>query len=86
VHQAAGRIYALDLGKDHRNPDGELVGEKHKHRFTEQFRDKWAYVPDDITFPAVDPVGVWKQFCTEARLRHVGTLQPPPRRQESLFV
>ena len=32
IHRAEGRIYGLDLGKDHKNPDGAFVGEKHKHR------------------------------------------------------
>jgi hypothetical protein len=27
-----GRIYGLDLGKAHKNSDGERVGETHKHR------------------------------------------------------
>ena len=40
IHRGAGRIYALDLGKKHRNPDGGLVGTKHKHRWQEGFRDK----------------------------------------------
>lgn len=31
IHKGAGRIYALDLGKDHHNPDCNNVGEKHKH-------------------------------------------------------
>ena len=29
IHRAVGRIYGLDLGADHKNPDGESVGEKH---------------------------------------------------------
>lgn len=32
IHRMAGRIYALDLGKDHHNPTCQNVGEKHKHR------------------------------------------------------
>lgn len=49
IHRGAGRIYALDLGKDHHNPTCQNTGEKHKHRYTERYRDKEAYVPDDIT-------------------------------------
>src|SRR5690349_14209395 len=53
IHRGVGRIYGLDLGKNHRNPsDGTLVGEKHKHPWTDKYRDKEAYVPDDITAPA----------------------------------
>ncbi|MGH8191833.1 MAG: DUF6978 family protein, partial [Rhodanobacteraceae bacterium] len=42
------RIYGLDLGKDHHNPQCNQVGEKHKHRWTDQYRDKEAYEPRDI--------------------------------------
>ncbi len=86
IHRGVGRIYALDLGKDHHNPTCQMVGEKHKHRYTEQYRDKVAYVPTDITAPANDPVGVWEQFCMEAKISHAGTLHAPPPFQEDLFL
>ena len=34
ILKTAGRIYALDLGRDHHNPQCERVGEKHKHRWS----------------------------------------------------
>ena len=77
IHRISGRIHGLDLGADHCNPDGELVGEKHKNYWVPGSRDKWAYVPDDITEPWNHPVAVWAQFCTEINLRHEGTLQGP---------
>jgi len=58
IHRKYGRIYALDMGKDHHNPSCHFVGEKHKHRWKEPVRDKEAYVPSDITFPPDDPVAV----------------------------
>ena len=76
-HSSAGRIYGLDLGKDHRNPNGQLIGEKHKHRWSEKYRDKDAYVPTDITAPATDPVALWGQFCEEAKMTHQGTMHKP---------
>ncbi|TKC99678.1 DUF6978 family protein [Polyangium fumosum] len=82
IHRAAGRIYALDMGKDHRNPSGVLVGEKHKHRWKERYRDKEAYVPDDITAPLTQPVQVWSQFCAEAKITHRGMLHQPPSASE----
>lgn len=85
ISQSTGRIYALDLGKDHHNPQCNQVGEKHKHKWSERFRDKEAYVPDDITATASDPRMVWRQFCSEAGLNHVGTLAAPPPLQEELF-
>ena len=77
IHRVMGRIYGLDLGADHRNPDGNRVGEKHKHRWKEGLRDREAYVPKDITEPWNRPVEVWKQFCNEANLRHSGIMREP---------
>ena len=85
ILKTAGRVYALDLGKDHKNPDGNMIGEKHKHRWTEQHRDKQAHVPQDITAAADDPLTAWTQFCLEANLRHVGTMHQLPPVQGDLF-
>lgn len=84
IHRASGRVYALDLGKDHHNPDCQYVGDVHKHRWNEPVRDKEAYVPADITAPAADPVAVWHQFCTEANIQHDGVMQQPPLQLEIL--
>lgn len=59
ILKSEGRIYALDLGKEHHNPTCSQVGEKHKHRWTEQYRDKDAHVPKDITASVTDPCSVW---------------------------
>ena len=77
IHRSVGRIYGLDLGADHRNPNGELVGEKHKNHWVPGSRDKWAYVPEDITETWDRPVAVWHQFCTEAHLHHPGRIEDP---------
>lgn len=77
LYRGAGRIYGLDLGSAHRNPDGERVGDKHKHKWTADYRDKWAYVPEDITAPWDRPLEVWQQFCVEARINHHGLLSEP---------
>lgn len=80
-----GRIYALDLGKDHRNPDGTHTGDKHKHRYDERYRDKVAYVPEDITATASEPLKVWQQFCQEAKIIHNGVMHAPPFNQGKLW-
>ena len=80
-----GRIYGLDRGKDHHNPQCSQVGETHKHRWNERFRDKEAYAPEDITASTSEAVEVWKQFCAEAKIDHVGRMQPPPPQQPPLF-
>lgn len=82
IHRSAGRIYGLDLGADHHNPTCQRVGEKHKHRWSESFRDKEAYVPTDITASWNQPVEVWKQFCREARIQHQGRMHPPIIQEE----
>lgn len=84
IHRLAGRIYALDLGADHHNPTCERVGERHKHRWTEEWKDKQAYVPKDVTAEWNDPVRAWQEFCAEAKITHQGTLAAPIV-QETLF-
>ena len=86
IHRQAKRIYALDMGKEHPNPDRTPVGEIHKHRWTEKYRDKWAYRPQDITALVTEPVEVWKQFCEEASIRHNGVMRSPPPVQGDLFL
>jgi hypothetical protein len=86
ILQTDGRIYGLDLGKGHKNPTQEQVGEKHKHKWTEQFRDKEAYVPDDITESASNPKAVWSQFCIEAKIEHQGVMKALPSIQQNLFL
>ena len=85
ILKTEGRIYALDLGKDHHNPSCQRVGEKHKHTWTETSRDKEAYAPTDITAVITDPLAVWLQFCKEARIDHRGMLHSLPARQQEVF-
>ena len=84
IHRTTGRIYALDLGADHHNPSCTHVGEKHKHRWTDRYADKDAYVPSDITAGIDDVVAVWRQFCAEAKILHDGRLDVPPPAQQEL--
>ena len=77
LRRGTGRIYGLDLGAAHRNPDQREVGATHKHHWTTAFRDKHAYVPGDITASWDEPVHVWEQFCTEARIAHDGMMHRP---------
>lgn len=81
-----GRMYGLDMGKNHHNPTCQMVGDIHKHRWSEIHRDKIAYRPDDITRPVSDPVGVWQQFCNEANIIHNGAMkQPAPGKGGGLY-
>ena len=86
IHRTVGgRIYGLDLGADHQNPDGNLVGEKHKNFWSPGSRDKWAYIPQDITETWNRPVEVWKQFCDEANLKHLGNILHPDTQAEMMI-
>ena len=85
IHRSVGRIYGLDMGSEHKNPDGVPVGEKHKNYWREGQRDKWAYAPEDITESWRRPVEVWRQFCDEAKLRHLGIMHPPTIQMETLL-
>jgi hypothetical protein len=86
IHRGVGRIYALDLGKDHHNPSCVNVGEKHKHRWSEVLKDKDAYTPEDVTALASDPIGVWREFCQEANISHTGAMHSPPPRNLEMFL
>ncbi len=85
IHRGAGRIYTLDLGKEHHNPSCQHVGETHKHRWSELMRDKEAYKPEDITATVQEPLVVWQQFCIEACITHHGAMQIPPPLQGDLL-
>ncbi len=77
LRQGTGRIYGLDLGAGHRDPKGETIEGTHKHRWTEQYRDKQAYDPPDITADWNDPRSAWQQFCAELTMQHDGIFQSP---------
>ncbi len=82
-HQSVGRIVGLDLGgPSHRNPDGEVLRGKHKHRWTVEYKDKQAYVPSDITADWDKPLEVWLQFLEEVRITHSGSMVEPAHRSE----
>ena len=85
-HDAAGRILGLDLGPVvHRNPSSQRLDGTHKHRWANEFRDKQAYVPSDITAEWSQPVVVWEQFCSEVRIAHDGTMVAPAVQEEMLL-
>ena len=79
IHKKVGRIYGLDIGVGHRNPNSTRVGDCHKHRWRQEFRDKFAYEPEDITETYSNPEGVWRQFCMEANIEHSGVMRSPGR-------
>lgn len=68
------RIRSLDMGGPaHRNPDGREFDTPHKHRWTDDHRDRVVYAPDDIT--AADREGVFRQFLNECGIRFESVYQ-----------
>lgn len=80
-----GRIYGLDMGMDHTDPQGNDLGDPHKHEWSERYRDREGYAPEDITAPVSDPISVWRQFCAEAGIGHNGKMHSPPVSMGRLF-
>ncbi len=82
ILRGTGRIYGLDLGRRHKNPDGEVFENRHKNRWREGHRDKCAFDPQDITEPWSRPVEVSQQFFSEANLLHLGIMYTPGIQEE----
>lgn len=73
-----GNIYVLNLGDFvYHNPTGETLTGTHKQHWTEEFKDKHAYIPPDITTEWHEPVRVWIQFCNESKITHNGRMFAP---------
>lgn len=76
------RIYGLDMGKDHKNPDETLVGKNHIHIWSETYGDKKAVSANERIFStANEPVEVWQEFCREANIDFLGTMAEVPEIQ-----
>lgn len=60
--------------KDHRNPDGVVIAEPHKHRWDDVHHDREAYIPDDIDFSDVNRA--FLGFLAECNVTLVGHYQP----------
>ena len=83
IHREIGRrIYGLDMGKNHRNPDGKMIGENHIHEWSEEYEDRKAYSAEEyISSPATEPKEVWKEFCREANIDFRGVMEEIPPTQ-----
>ncbi|MBM3298968.1 MAG: hypothetical protein FJY85_03340 [Deltaproteobacteria bacterium] len=67
----------LDVGKIHHNPECDNVGAVHKHRWTDRYHDKWAYVPSDVDSSALLD-GVFRAFLSECRTELEARFVNPP--------
>jgi hypothetical protein len=81
IYNGMARIKALDIGKEHLNKcpnhPKERIGIKHKHTWQYCCRDKWAYVPDDITDNAPLEQVFW-EFLDECNIQYEGTFPKLP--------
>ena len=78
MHGTAGRISGLDLGRvSHGISRRVRLRGTHKHRWRASGKAPFAYAPDDITADWDEPLEVWRQFCAETNLSHLGTMEQP---------
>lgn len=87
LYNGSIRIKSLDIGKGHRNPPDRKIniGKKHKHTWTNEWKDQWAYKPDDITDGA-DFDQVFWEFLKECNISFDGELPPLPPVQEEWIL
>jgi hypothetical protein len=88
IYNGAARIKALDIGKKHKNKCSQhpriQVGIKHKHTWQDCCRDRWAYVPDDITDGAPFEQ-VFQEFLAECNIKYEGSVPEVPTSQMELM-
>lgn len=83
------RIRCLEYGPTarHTNPNGTKIRGLHKHKWTDLYEDREAYVPEDID--TTSPEKAFRCFIEECKIEFKGKLLPipsRPTRQEVLDV
>ena len=68
----------LDVGKRHHNPECDDVGSPHKHRWTDRFRDKWAYEPPEMENKS-SICDTFTTFLAECNIALEGRFAEPPQ-------
>jgi len=70
------RIRGLDCGhKPHHNPDCQRIKGPHKHRWTDAYQDREAYVPKSVN--CTDIIQAFRDFLKECKIIFKGTLKRP---------
>ena len=75
----------LDIGKRHHNPTCEDVGTIHKHTWTDEFHDKWAYEPPEIEETNTIRE-VFTAFLTECNIAVNGRFVEPPQEYQEVLL
>lgn len=86
IHRTAGRIYGLDIGKDHHNPTCQNVGDRHLHIWDDVYKDKSAIAATMINASIDNPIAIWSEFCDLFQITHTGRMQNPPPIQPILII
>ncbi len=69
-------IAMLHVGKIHHNPDCErLEGKVHKHRWSDAYREKRAYLPNDIDVTTIE--SGFRSFLNECNIELRGRFVAP---------
>lgn len=79
------RIASFDAGASHINRHSDSnrwLGQPHKHRWTENCRDSFAYTPTDIDHSTLE--SAFRSFCREIGVDFTGTVEPLPATQQSM--
>ena len=86
IYNNAFRIRGLDINGSHSNKhtnSEKWIATTHKHKWTNECRDRFAYTPNDIT--AEDIGGRLEQFCGECNIQYGATLNELPPIQGTFF-
>jgi|Deesub1362A_J573_1020465.scaffolds.fasta_scaffold01433_5 hypothetical protein len=70
------RIRGLDCGrKVHHNPECEKIKGVHKHKWTDAYQDKEAYIPSEVDCSSI--VGALRAFIEECNIKLKATIRKP---------
>ncbi len=75
----------LDIGKRHHNPDCQNVGTRHKHTWTDRYRDKWAYEPPEMQ--DIETIReAFTKFLAECHITLEGRFIEPPTGYQEVLI
>ena len=75
----------VDVGKRHHNPECDNMGTPHKHRWSDRFRDKWAYEPPEME--DADSIGdTFAKLLAECNITLDGRFVEPPQAYQRRLI
>lgn len=73
LYKTSKTVRRWDKSTPHKNPDGEVLEDPHKHYWTEEHEDGFAYPVDDVTTSNFDEA--FFDFLEESNIEHNGQYQ-----------